>query len=338
MKRGKNAGRLKTLVWLALVSVAAVYVLGEWFFNLNSNLVALSYRASSKPLEIGTRAHGWKPVTDVSAAELHAALIERHAEDGLRWQTLRVRRRPEGVGQRLAMGLFGAEVQVITINSSKFEFSTSYLPEFEPTTAKERLQTGQLWFAINANFRDPDDKPLGWVVHEKRQVNPPFPAWTGVFFVKSGRPWFGPKSLLDETPGLVEEGTQVYPSVMKNHTVFSYVELQPNRFFDGKKIAYRSLAGVKRDGSVVFVLSGDGGVMNVAEVTEIARKLDVQHATLLDGGRALQYSLRTADGPWHFHAFNTDLPLDHPWLARQRSPVYIAVRKRAPPVVSAAGP
>jgi hypothetical protein len=81
------------------------------------------------------------------------------------------------------------------------------------------------------------------------------------------------------------------------------------------------------------VLSGDGGVMNVSEVTEIARKLDVQHATLLDGGRALQYSIRTETGAWHFHAFNTSLDYQHKWLERQRSPVYIGVRKRAPKIL-----
>jgi len=73
---------------------------------------------------------------------------------------------------------------------------------------------------------------------------------------------------------------------MKNHTVFSYVDLAPDKFFDGKKITYRSLAGTRRDGTAVFVLSGDGGVCNVSEVAELAKKLDVQHATLLDGARA----------------------------------------------------
>jgi uncharacterized protein YigE (DUF2233 family) len=121
---------------------------------------------------------------------------------------------------------------------------------------------------------------------------------------------------------------------MKNHTTFSYVEMKPDEFFDGSKISYRALGGMRKDGTIVFVLSGDGGVMNVSEVTEIARKLDVQHATLLDGGRALQYSIRTDDGPWHFHAFNTELPFQHKWLERQRSPVYIGARRKAPLIVT----
>jgi uncharacterized protein YigE (DUF2233 family) len=165
-------------------------------------------------------------------------------------------------------------------------------------------------------------------------INNPFGDWSGCFFVKSGKPFFGPKSLEMENPGPIQEGSQVYPAVMKNHTIFPYVELKPDEFFDGSKITYRALGGMRRDGTIVFVLSGDGGVMNVAEVSEIARKLDVQHATLLDGGRALQYSIRTADGPWHFTAFNTLLPVERKPLERQLSPVYIGVRRKAPPVVS----
>jgi hypothetical protein len=77
------------------------------------------------------------------------------------------------------------------------------------------------------------------------------------------------------------------------------------------------------------VLSGDGGVCNVSEITELAKKLDVQHATLLDGGRALQYSIRSNWGSYHFHSFNTQLNLGPKWMRPQKSPVYIAVKPRA---------
>ena len=130
------------------------------------------------------------------------------------------------------------------------------------------------------------------------------------------------------------EGSQVYPAVMKNHVVFPYVNATPERFFNGKEITYRSLAGVRRDGTVVFIASGDGGVMTVSEVSLLAQYLNVQHATLLDGGKALQYSIRTEDGPWDFKAYNTQLPFKSPDLKPQISPVFIAVKKRPPPIVT----
>lgn len=324
---------MKPLLLVLLAGVGVLWLIGELYFNLDSNIVALSVRSSKAPVQIRTKRAGWKALSNVTPADLNAALVERHSEAGLRWSTLRIRRQASFTN-RITQGLFGAEVHVITLSPEHFEFMTSYQPKFAPTTAAERLRTDHLWFAITANFRDPRGKPLGWVWHEGRQVNAAFPEWSGCFFVKGGRPWFGPKSLLDEVPGPIEEGTQGYPSVMKNHTVFSYVAMKPDQFFDGSKITYRSLAGMRRDGTVVFVLSGDGGVLNVAEVTDLARKLDVKHATLLDGGRALQYSIRTEDGPWHFSAFNTRIASKHAWFEQQQSPVYIGVRRKAPPVLS----
>lgn len=328
----RKRGCLKLLLLLALAGALLVWLAGEVFFNLNSNLVAVSVRDSKAPLQILTKRGEWKPATSLTAGDLDAALIERHRETGMRWATLKVRR-AGGTLATIAQRLFGAEVQIITLSADRFDFMTTYQPKFALTTARERMADGNLWFAITANFRDPKGRPMGWVYHEGRQVNQPFGDWSGCFFVKDGRPWCGPKSLLNEVPGLIQEGCQVYPSVMKNHTTFSYVDLKPDDFFDGSRISYRSLAGMRQDGTIVFVLSGDGGVMNVSEVTEIARKLDVQHATLLDGGRALQYSIRTDDGPWHFHSFNTELPFKHKWLERQRSPIYIGVRRKAPVIV-----
>lgn len=331
----RKRGCLKLLLLLALAGALLVWLAGEVFFNLNSNLVAVSVRDSKAPLQILTKRGEWKPAVALTAGDLDAALIERHRETGMRWATLKVRR-AGGTLASIAQRVFGAEVQVVTLSADRFDFMTTFQPKFALTTARERMEDGNLWFSITANFRDPKGRPMGWVYHEGRQVNQPFGDWSGCFFVKDGRPWCGPKSLLNEVPGLIQEGCQVYPSVMKNHTTFSYVDLKPDEFFDGSKISYRSLAGMRQDGTIVFVLSGDGGVMNVSEVTEIARKLNVQHATLLDGGRALQYSIRTDDGPWHFHALNTELPFKHKWLERQRSPVYIGVRRKAPVIIDGA--
>jgi len=331
----RKRGCLKLLLLLVLAGALLVWLVGEVFFNLNSNVVAVSVRESKQPLQILTKRGEWKPAPALTAGDLDAALIERHRETGMRWATLKVRREG-GTLAGIAQRLFGAEVQIVTLSADRFDFMTTFLPKFALTTARERMEDGNFWFTITANFRDPKGRPMGWVYHEGRQVNPPFGDWSGCFFVKDGRPWCGPKSLLNEVPGLIQEGCQVYPSVMKNHTTFSYVDLKPDEFFDGSKISYRSLAGMRQDGTIVFVLSGDGGVMTVSEVTEIARKLGVQHATLLDGGRALQYSIRTDDGPWHFHALNTELPLKHRWLERQRSPVYIGVRRKAPVIIDGA--
>jgi uncharacterized protein YigE (DUF2233 family) len=331
--RSLPTGCLKSLLLLLLAGLVSAWIFAQWAFNVNSNLVAWSVRDSREGLLVRVRGKAWKSPSQVTPAELSAALVERHREPGFSWRSLRVRR-PAGALGHLTQGLLGAEIHVITLSPDQFELMTSHQPSFAVTTAAERLGSEKLWFAVTANFRDPEGRPLGWVWHEGRQVNRAFPEWSGCFFVKGGRPYFGPKSLLEEVPGPIEEGVQVYPSVMKNHTIFPYVSLKPDAFFDGSKITYRSLGGMRRDGTIVFVLSGSGGVMNVMEAAELALKLDVQHATLLDGGRALQYSLRTEDGPWHFTAFNTRLDFGSKLLERQRSPVFIGARRRAPEIIA----
>jgi len=324
----RRTGCLKLLFWFAVFDVVILFCVGQLYYNLDSNMNLWAFQSSKAPLEVQTK-HGWRTVTEVTMAELGEALIEEHMKNGFRWCSLPVRRRADNPLQGVISSLFGAEMNIVTISPKQYAFETSYLPGFIGTTAKERLYHESLDFSIVANFREPNGKPLGWVYHQGQLVNRPFPVWTGVFFVKGSLPYFGPKSLLDEVPGAIEEGTQGYPSVMKNHTVFSYVDLAPDKFFDGKKITYRSLAGTRRDGTAVFVLSGDGGVCNVSEITELAKKLDVQHATLLDGGRALQYSIRSNWGSYHFHSFNTQLNLGPKWMRPQKSPVYIAVKPRA---------
>lgn len=333
----KSSGCLKWIVLLVLAAGLVVYGAAEYYFNLSSNVVAVTVRGSKQPFEIRLKNGTWKKLAEASRAEVNSAINERHREDGFRWCSLAVRRQPGGVLDRSAQGLYGAEVNVIWVSPDKFDLQTSFLPGFALTTADERMEAENLWFSINANFRDPAGKPLGWVYHEGRLVNPPFPKWTGCFFVKNGKPYFGSKKLFDSIEGPVEEGTQGYPSVMRDHQVFSYVDLEPSRFFDGTRISYRSLAGMKQDGTLLFVLSGDGGVMSVSEVTDIAWKLDAKHATLLDGGRALQYSIRTGSGAWHFHAFNNSLDFKSPWLERQRSPVYVGARRKSPRIVSPEG-
>jgi uncharacterized protein YigE (DUF2233 family) len=327
---------LKILLLVVLAVAVLAYAVAEMFYNLNSNLVFVAVRqAESIPLKIRLKRGAWKAPNDLTPADLAAALIERHSEPGLRWSSLHVRR-DAGLRASVVQKVFGAQVHVVTISPERFDFMTTFRPQFAVTTARERMESENLWFSITANFRYPSGKPMGWVYHDGLRHNNPFGDWSGCFFVKGGKPFFGPKSLEVEHPGPIQEGSQVYPAVMKNHTIFPYVELKPDEFFDGSKITYRALGGMRRDGTIVFVLSGDGGVMNVAEVSEIARKLDVQHATLLDGGRALQYSIRTADGPWHFTAFNTLLPVERKPLEPQLSPVYIGVRRKAPPVVGLA--
>jgi uncharacterized protein YigE (DUF2233 family) len=315
-------------VLLGLLALIVFFAL-DYVFNLRGNIAFIAGRDPRQPLEVLLADQTWKPAAQATVAELDRALHKKgESAEGATWRRLKVRRSAHGTWQHAVQTIFESHVEVVEFPPDQFDFSVSFQDKFALTTALERLQTQGLSFAITANFRDPKGKPLGLVVHEGQQRNPPFPAWTGYFFVRNGHPWFGPKSLYEEVPGITTEVSQGYPSLLKNHTIFPYVDLAPNRYFDGDKISYRALAGVKQNGSVTFILSGNGGGMNVSEIAALARQLNIQHATLLDGGRALQYSLNFGSVSHDFAAFNTRF--EFPWksLAPQRSPVFIAVKAK----------
>lgn len=319
---------LKMCLVLGLAGVLLVLGL-DYVFNLRGNVTYLAFRDSDETLQVKLASGDWKEVSKLSVAEAFGAMQEQGQTRGATWKTLMVRRPAQGMWQRMVQVAVGAEVHVVEFQPEQHELVTSFREGFELTTARERLAVEEgAVFSITANFRDPEGRPLGLVVSKGQQVNRSFPAWTGYFFVKAGKPWFGPKSLFEDTPGELSEAAQGYPSVLKNHTVFSYVDLAPNRYFDGNRLSYRALAGMRQDGTIVFVLSGNGGVMNIAEVAVLAQRLNVQHATLLDGGKALQYSMRFTGLPHHFHAFNTLLDLSQAPLQRERSPVFIVVKRK----------
>ncbi|CAN5815517.1 hypothetical protein BH11VER1_BH11VER1_33000 [soil metagenome] len=328
-KPSSRKGYARKLRWfLAGSLLVALLLLGfaDLVFNLRSNVFYWLFHQTTKPLLVKSAQGAWRPISAFSTTELDHAFVKKAESHGMTWRTLAVKRQADHWYEHLLQFLFTSKIGVLEISPEQYEMKTSFLDQFALTTAKERIQTESANFAITANFRDPAGKPLGLVVHEGVSVNRSFPAWTGYFFVKAGKPWFGPKSLFEETPGVLQEASQGYPSLLKNHTVFSYVDLAPNKNFDGNKITYRALAGMRQNGTLVFLLSGNGGLMNVSEVATLAQKLNVQHATLLDGGKALQYSLRIPGYTHHFTAFNTWLDLDHKDLEPQRSPVFLIAK------------
>jgi len=323
-KTGKKGSRRSRWLWISLWFGAVILVAALIAFqvvnrqlNLVGNIIAQRSFSHPNPLRILGDNGRWIEIQDLTGATIDSSPELLHQSRGLKVERWVVSREPVDPLGKFLNAVASQEVLRIQISPLDFEFQTSFQPDFEGSTAERQLVEGGHHFSLTANFHDPEGRPLGWVVQKGTQVNPMFPAWSGFFFIKDGRPMFGPRSLLDETPGTVSEAFQVYPSLMKDHTVFRYVDLQPDRFFDGARITYRSLGGVRKDGTLVFILSGMGGVMNVAEVAQLARLSNIQHATLLDGGRALQYAIQDGRFRHRFHAFNTEWD----WLPERLEPV-----------------
>jgi hypothetical protein len=70
--------------------------------------------------------------------------------------------------------------------------------------------------------------------------------------------------------------------------MFNYIENESLQALWNQK-TYRNLMGEMTNGDFVVVVSGNGGLVDVKEITQIAQLLGVNHATLFDAGSALQY-------------------------------------------------
>jgi uncharacterized protein YigE (DUF2233 family) len=300
-----------------------------------SNLVYLAFRDSHQPLLLRGKRGDWKVISDINEAWL-ADAGRRVANSGnaSAWQ-IRVRREPRRKRQKAADFLTACRLHIFEFDPAAFSFRAHFQREasgeFCPLTAPEvQRQTGAA-FVINASYYTPDGQPMGLIVHRGEPITPEIKPWSGFFFVKNDRPWFGPRSLYEATPGNPVEVIQGYPSVMKDHQVFGYLDTAPDRFFSGSELNFRSLAGMKDDGTIVFIVSGQGGIMNMTEITRLAKLWGVKHATLLDGGRALQYGFNLDGASLSFNAFNNSVPLEEfkeGVLHWERPPVFLVVEEK----------
>ncbi len=315
------------LAFLLLTGILA-WLDQEW--NLRSNFLLYLIQHTEQDLLLPDGQGDWVSVFSLEATQVQAQLRTDFADEGFRLSYLPVHRASDDNWIAFANALLSSRLQILEFSPRFFSFEVAFQPDFGLSSAREIQVENHFNFTINANYFDENQRPLGQVIHEEKSYNPHFPNWTGYFFVKNGKPYFGPRSLLDETPGEPEELLQGYPSLMKDHEVFNYVHLKSNPYFDGNTKTYRSLAGMRKDGTIVWILSGRGGILDVRELAALAQKLGLQHATLFDGGSSLQYCLDYKKASLRFQATSNryDLSSFVGRLERVRPPVFIGVKSK----------
>ena len=292
-----------------------------------ATLITCSLKTSDKPLSVEDAEGVLVSIIEAEPDQVQQNLDTLHRQPGMRTLRLPIVRPAKGVFQHIANWLNPSHLYITEWNPNYFDFKIYHEDDFASSSVKEQVEQHNLSFAVNANFYSLDYEPLGMVFRGGKQQNPRRPDWTGWFFVKDGVPYAGPTSLLDSIKGEWQEAVQAYPSLMKNGTVFNYLSFEESPFFNAKKLSYRSLAGMRKDGTIVFILSEKGGILNIREIAALAKKLDLWHATLFDGGRALQYQVQMEG---YEHAFRTfyaypDLSFISRKLRPARSPVYIGI-------------
>jgi uncharacterized protein YigE (DUF2233 family) len=308
--------------------------------SLLSNLVYLEFGNTTANLEVRNAVGKWvRP--DTLNSEAFENILNKNVTiegEGMTWRTFRLRRTADNRKERIINSIVGCETHVIEFDPEHFEFFPWFeinKGKFEPQTHRKALQAtrkGRLpRFVINANYYNRKGQPLGWIVKDGKTIRKQWKTWSGFFFVKDGIPRFGPRSLLESSKGELTHALQGYPSVMKDGTVGKYGENDNgDSFFNGSELNFRSLAGVNAKGHCVFIVSGRGGLMTIEDVTQIARLAGIRDATLLDGGKALQYGMAGEYGSASFHSYNNELPekMSKGRLTPQQPPVFLVVRRK----------
>lgn len=249
------------------------------------------------PLLVRT-ADGYAPLEDVQPQTLIASLNTDLRLDHVSHATLWLKR------------ALPFEIHIFEFNPSYFAFEAAFREGFQPAYAADMLEPAGYQFVVNASFYDPGMKPLGWVVHQGIELSPEGKNWSGYFLVyDDGRVFFGPRAIRDVAEADIVEALQFYPSLIQDHEVFDYVVEESNSFFQGHEVTGRVLAGTYDDGRVVFVTTYFGGGLSVSEIAEIAQKLGLRHATLMDGGASVQYALDLEGNHLEFTATGRPVPM-----------------------------
>lgn len=288
----KGLGLFKN-VFLALFFISAGFLFS--MLRSETNYAYLLDRTPSLNIqENGT----WTPLDNANTIDLS----ETYASPSVRIHSINIKRNQPGLTGRLLNLTISQRVNVFTFNTSNdFYLVADPTRDFAPLSVSEANERKESSFLINASFYDPSNQALGEVIYCSQQYQSKSNS-SGYFKVIDGIPHAGPRSIFDAYKNTPQYSCQAHPSTMKNGVIFEYI--LNNSFPKWRQRTYRNLVGEKADGSIVFIASGNGGLLDVKEITQLAKLLGVKHATLFDAGIALQYAFKSPGYSMEFSAFN----------------------------------
>lgn len=206
----------------------------------------------------------------------------------------------------------------------------NYLQPLNTFEAKEKANAD---FVLNTSFYGLENEGLNEILIDNVKLGGLSRSASGFFKVIDGKPYAGPRSIFLTKKGTATHSCQAFPSVMKDGVVFNYLETLKASW---RYKTYRNLIGNMANGNLVCIVSNEGGLVSVNEISQIAKHYGVVNATLFDGGSALQYSFNDGDYSCSFSAIANSgfVPGFIKRLIRKksnsnvpaRSPVYLYIR------------
>jgi hypothetical protein len=193
------------------------------------------------------------------------------------------------------------EAPANTLDLTLFRFDTSliaprviYAAHYDLKTADVRIlaqKTGAL-AAINANYYDPEGKPLAFLKTATKTINArvsPAAIYSGIFAVKDRRPFFANRN--DFVPDQADEGVQTGPLLLLGGSAQAITGAHP-------RPSRRALIGTDKDHRLFIAVTDKllGG-LSWPELQELFTapqwQLQAQDLLALDGGASAQLYLKS---------------------------------------------
>jgi uncharacterized protein YigE (DUF2233 family) len=295
-------GILYTSSCLIMVFIAIFY-----FFNLSSNCSHLFNQTSNLLVKSGKN---WIPIEKA----LHHPEVTTtvYRADGVRVGWIYIKRSKRSNVQKAWEFFFPVKVMILEFQpGNEFRLiAEKKSGNYYPYNNHKALKKSNASFVVNTSFYSPGFKPLGELMLDGKKITKENKRSGGFFKVIDGKPRVGPRSLFSNLNGKVIHACQAHPAVMINGNVFNYILSEKPPYHSSYKIkTYRNLIGEKDNGNIVFVLSNRGALVSIKEISILASLVQINNASLFDGGVALQYKFNHMNKTYSFSASNNTLRL-----------------------------
>ena len=270
---------------IGLISVIIVIAL-LYFFNFKSNIHML--------LDNSGEAYNYEVENQEVLTNSSNVLIRQ----------INLRRRNSSITKKAVSKISRPKLYYIEFKKNSNNFSVAYYEN--GSTANYNIKDNTL-FSINSSFYDANFNPSGLITVKGKEYGKTSIS-SGHFKVINGRAKAGPTSIFNQNKG-VDYSCQSHPSVMKNGMIWDYIIKESKNESYWKYKTYRSLVGQNQKGNVCFLISGNGGLLNIKEIALIAKSNNIVTATCLDAGSALQYAIKDEGFKLSFSSMNNKLSL-----------------------------
>ena len=227
-----------------------------------------------------------------------------HDNDEVLIRRIHIKRKDQSFANRLINLLSRPTVYYLEFKQNNHDFTVAYYDE--GSTAPSNV-SDDTKFSVNSAFYNEDFEPNGLIIVDGKHYGRESRS-SGHFKVIDGKAKAGPTSIFEDDSE-AQYSCQSHPSVMKDGIIWDYIlnESMKEAYWGTK--TYRSLVGQHENGNICFILSGNGGLLSIKEISLIAKANDIQTATCLDAGSALQYVYQDQDYKLSFSSMNNKLSL-----------------------------